>query len=59
MSARYTPLDRAAVNLWLAQRALLTVELMLKRPAHRETVRRWLTEIEDLRALLQRRDIRR
>lgn len=59
MSARYTPLDRAAVNLWLARSALLTVELMLKRPEHRDMVRRWLTEIEALRALLQRQDIRR
>lgn len=58
MTARYTPLDRVAVNLWLAQTALLTVERVLKRAEHRETIHLLLAEIEALRALLKRRDIR-
>lgn len=57
MSAKFTPLDRVAVQLWLARSGLLTARRQLKREEHRAVVDRLLGEIEGLRASLKARDV--
>ncbi len=56
--AKYTDLDRLAVQLWLAKVALTTARPMLKRPDHRARVDVWLGEIKAFRESLGARDAR-
>lgn len=55
--AKYTPLDRAAVNLWVAKSALETVRRMLKAPEKQQEMDTLLAIIQSFRGRLISRDL--